>query len=83
MIDRLEGKVQGEDHAFGIGPTYNEITWEGLDFSAEQFASITDMNPVDWAQELALHTEHFQKLAYHLPQALVQTQDQLTRRILG
>jgi phosphoenolpyruvate carboxykinase (GTP) len=83
MIDRLEGKVQGEDHAFGIGPTYNEITWEGLDFSAEQFASITDMNPVDWAQELALHTEHFQKLAYHLPQALVQTQEQLTRRILG
>jgi phosphoenolpyruvate carboxykinase (GTP) len=83
MIDRLEGKVQGEDHAFGISPTYNEITWEGLDFSAEQFASVTDMNPEHWQQELALHAEHFEKLAYHLPQELVQTKDTLAQRILG
>ncbi|NIC42897.1 phosphoenolpyruvate carboxykinase (GTP) [Aquabacterium sp. A08] len=83
MIDRLEGKAQGEDHAFGISPTYGEITWDGLDFSAEQFASITDMNPADWAKELELHAEHFEKLAYHLPQELVQAKDQMAQRILG
>jgi phosphoenolpyruvate carboxykinase (GTP) len=83
MIDRLEGKVQGEDHAFGISPTYDEITWDGLDFSREQFASVTDMNPAHWQAELASHSEHFQKLAHHLPQALVDTQTRMAERILA
>ncbi len=83
MIDRIEGKVQGEDHAFGISPTYDEITWDGLDFSREQFASVTDMNPADWKAELDLHTEHFNKLAYHLPQELVDTKAKMEARILG
>lgn len=83
IIDRIEGKVQGEDHAFGISPTYDEITWDGLDFSREQFASVTDMNPADWKAELDLHTEHFNKLAYHLPQELVDTKAKMEARILG
>jgi phosphoenolpyruvate carboxykinase (GTP) len=83
MIDRLEGQAQGEDHAFGISPTYEEINWEGLDFSREQFASVTDMNAEDWKKELALHDEHFDKLAYHLPQELVATKAQMEARILG
>jgi phosphoenolpyruvate carboxykinase (GTP) len=83
MIDRLEGKVQGEDHAFGISPTYDEINWTGLSFSREQFDSVTDMNPAHWQTELASHSEHFQKLAHHLPQALVDTQARISARILG
>ncbi len=83
MIDRIEGKVQGEDHAFGISPTYDEINWTGLNFSREQFASVTDMNADDWAKELQLHTEHFEKLAYHLPKELVETKTKMEKRILG
>ncbi|WP_180683843.1 phosphoenolpyruvate carboxykinase (GTP) [Tepidicella baoligensis] len=81
MIDRIEGKVQGEDHAFGISPTYEEITWEGLDFSREQFESVTDMNPEHWKAELAMHAELFEKLAYHLPQELVDTKAQMEARL--
>jgi phosphoenolpyruvate carboxykinase (GTP) len=83
MIDRLEGKAQGEDHAFGISPTYEEINWEGLDFCREQFDSVTDMNPEHWKAELAMHTEHFQKLAYHLPQELMDTKAKMEARLLG
>ena len=82
MIDRLEGKVQGEDHAFGISPAYEEINWEGLNFSREQFESVTDMNPEHWKAELAMHTELFQKLAYHLPQELVDTKAKMEARLL-
>ncbi len=81
MIDRIEGKVKGEDHAFGISPTYEEITWEGLDFSREQFESVTDMNPEHWKAELAMHTELFQKLAYHLPQELIDTKGKMEARL--
>jgi len=83
MIDRIEGRAQGEDHAFGISPTYDEINWTGLNFSREQFEAVTDMNPEHWKAELALHAEHFEKLAYHLPQELVQAKDQMAARILG
>jgi phosphoenolpyruvate carboxykinase (GTP) len=80
MIDRLEGKVQGEDHAFGISPAYEEINWEGLDFSRAQFESVTDMNPEHWKAELGMHAELFEKLAHHLPQALNDTLSQLEQR---
>ncbi len=80
MIDRLEGKVQGEDHAFGISPAYDEINWEGLDFSRAQFESVTDMNPEHWKAELGMHAELFEKLAHHLPQALNGTLSQLEQR---
>ena len=80
MIDRLEGKVQGEDHAFGISPAYDEINWEGLDFSRAQFESVTDMNPEHWKAELGMHAELFEKLAHHLPQALNDTLSQLEQR---
>jgi len=83
MLDRIEGQAEGEDHAFGISPKYEEINWEGLDFSREQFESVTDMNPEHWKAELALHDEHFEKLAYHLPSALVATKNAMEARILG
>jgi phosphoenolpyruvate carboxykinase (GTP) len=83
MIDRLEGQAQGEEHAFGISPTYEAINWAGLDFSREQFESVNDMNPEHWKAELAMHTEHFQKLAHHLPQALVDTKAQIEARLLA
>lgn len=81
MLDRIEGKTQGHDNVFGISPNYEEIEWSGLDFSREQFATITDMNPTDWEQELKLHEELFQTLAYHLPQELVETKARMEQRL--
>ncbi|HRO82460.1 MAG TPA: phosphoenolpyruvate carboxykinase (GTP), partial [Alicycliphilus denitrificans] len=63
MIDRIEGSAQGEETAFGIAPRYAEINWNGLDFSAEQFRTVTSIDKSAWAEELKLHTEHFDKLA--------------------
>ena len=81
MLDRIEGQAQGHDNVFGISPNYEEIEWSGLDFSREQFATITDMNPTDWEQELKLHEELFQTLAYHLPQELVETKARMEQRL--
>ena len=81
MIDRLEGQATGVDHAFGISPTYGEITWTGLDFNEAQFNTVTSIDKAAWTQELALHAELFQQLAYHLPQELVETRLQLEKRL--
>ena len=34
MVDRIEGKAQGQENAFGVSPAYEELNWTGLDFSA-------------------------------------------------
>ncbi|MBK0110833.1 MULTISPECIES: phosphoenolpyruvate carboxykinase (GTP) [unclassified Delftia] len=81
MIDRLEGQAQGEQTAFGIAPQYAEINWTGLDFSTDQFASVTSIDKAAWAEEMQLHTEHFDKLAHKLPQELLVTKAELEKRL--
>jgi phosphoenolpyruvate carboxykinase (GTP) len=81
MLDRIEGKVQGQDNLFGVSPTYEEIEWSGLDFSRAQFDSVTHIDKADWTAELALHSELFTQLAYHLPQELVATKAQIEQRL--
>jgi phosphoenolpyruvate carboxykinase (GTP) len=81
MIDRLEGQVQGQETAFGIAPQYAEINWTGLDFDAAQFDSVTNIDKAAWAEEMKLHGEHFDKLAYNLPKAMLDTKAELEKRL--
>jgi phosphoenolpyruvate carboxykinase (GTP) len=81
MLDRIEGKVRGEDHAFGVSPAYEEITWTGLDFSRASFAAVTDVSLDDWTRELVLHDELFDKLAHGLPPELLATRAELETRL--
>ncbi|MBP7545056.1 MAG: phosphoenolpyruvate carboxykinase (GTP), partial [Acidovorax sp.] len=62
-------------------PQYAEINWSGLDFSAEQFASVTSIDRDAWADELVLHTTHFEQLAQGLPQELLATKAALEKRL--
>jgi phosphoenolpyruvate carboxykinase (GTP) len=81
MIDRLEGKALGEETMFGIAPTYSEINWNGIAFSAEQFKAVTNIDRAAWQAEFKLHDEHFAQLSYHLPQALLDTKAALQSRL--
>jgi phosphoenolpyruvate carboxykinase (GTP) len=81
MIDRLEGRGQGVEHAVGVTPRYEDIHWEGLDFTPQQYATVTGIDKAEWEQELALHDELFKQLAHHLPQALPQTKARIQQRL--
>ncbi|GAA6142481.1 phosphoenolpyruvate carboxykinase (GTP) [Hydrogenophaga sp. 5NK40-0174] len=81
MIDRLEGKAEGEQTMFGVAPTYGEINWTGLDFNAEQFATVTNIDKAAWEQELKSHGEHFDKLKDKLPKQLEETKAKLEERV--
>lgn len=81
MIDRIEGRAAGQQTAFGVAPTYGEINWTGLNFSADQFASVTSIDKAAWAEEMQLHTAHFDQLAYNLPQQLLATKKALEERL--
>jgi phosphoenolpyruvate carboxykinase (GTP) len=82
MIDRIEGTASGMDQPFGVSPTYSELNWQGLEFSPDQFNTVTSFDPAAWQQEMKLHAELFSQLKHHLPAALEATrlrlQDQVT-----
>jgi phosphoenolpyruvate carboxykinase (GTP) len=81
MLDRIDNTSGGTEHLFGISPTYNEIKWDGLDFTSEQFDTITSIDKAAWAEELKLHSELFEKLKYHLPSELEATKATLESKL--
>ncbi|MES2244384.1 MAG: phosphoenolpyruvate carboxykinase (GTP) [Pseudomonadota bacterium] len=81
MIDRLEDQAKGQDTIFGIAPQYAEINWAGLDFSAQQFNTVTSIDKAAWTEELKLHTDLFKQLEHHLPKELGETKAAIERRL--
>jgi phosphoenolpyruvate carboxykinase (GTP) len=81
MLDRLAGTAEGSENIFGTTPRYEDLTWDGLELSAEQFDTLTSIDKAAWHAELALHTELFDKLKHHLPQPLVEAKARLEKRL--
>jgi phosphoenolpyruvate carboxykinase (GTP) len=81
MIDRLEGQAQGQETMFGVTPTYGELNWTGLNFTAYQFKTVTSIDKDAWVAELKLHEELFTQLAYHLPAEMTSTKAALAARL--
>jgi phosphoenolpyruvate carboxykinase (GTP) len=73
MVGRVEGRASGAENVFGTSPRYEDLRWDGLDFTREQYASVIGIDRAAWQQELALHTELFKTLEYHLPAELPAT----------
>lgn len=81
MVGRIEGTAQGEEHAFGVSPHYEDIDWRGLDFSEAQFEQVISVDDAAWRAELALHAELFDTLQQNLPVALRDTKSAFEGRL--
>ena len=81
MLDRIAGTANGVEHVFGTTPRYEDISWQGSDFSESDFAAITSIDRAAWERELALHSELFTKLAHHLPKQLSAVKAQWSSRL--
>uniref|UniRef100_UPI0027BAF0EA phosphoenolpyruvate carboxykinase domain-containing protein n=1 Tax=Aquabacterium sp. TaxID=1872578 RepID=UPI0027BAF0EA len=81
MLGRLQGKAHGVENAFGISPTYEDINWNGLNFTKDQFQSVIGIDTAAWTQELKLHDELFTQLAHNLPAEMPATKAKLAQRL--
>jgi phosphoenolpyruvate carboxykinase (GTP) len=81
MIDRVEGKEGGVEHIAGVTPSYQDLVWDGLDFSAHAFEAVTHIDPLAWRAELDLHRSLFDQLAHNLPTELLETRAQWEARL--
>ncbi|MEO7152246.1 MAG: phosphoenolpyruvate carboxykinase (GTP) [Burkholderiaceae bacterium] len=81
VVERIEGRGQGEDNLFGITPSYRDLNWQGLDFTPQQFERVVGVDASAWSAELALHDDLFRTLAHHLPAELNDTKATLRSRL--
>jgi len=80
MIGRIEGSADGRENAFGTTPSYGDLNWNGLEFSAAQFDQVTSLDAQAWKTELDLHAELFRQLAHHLPVEMTATKATIEKR---
>ncbi len=83
MLERIDGTAGGQDNLFGVTPRYDDLNWSGLDFTREQYQSVTSIDRADWQKELALHGDLFQLLAARLPAALWDVKGTIEARLQG
>jgi phosphoenolpyruvate carboxykinase (GTP) len=81
MVGRIEGQAQGADNVFGVSPRFEDLRWDGLAFTREQFAAVIGIDKAAWQQELTLHAELFKQLESKLPAALPATKAQIEARL--
>jgi phosphoenolpyruvate carboxykinase (GTP) len=81
MLGRIDGHAGGVENAIGTSPRYEDLRWDGLAFTREQFDSVIGIEPAAWQQELALHQELFTQLAHGLPPELPATKARIEQRL--
>src|SRR5205085_10432269 len=48
IVERSRGRAAATETALGLLPGFENMDWRGLDFSREQFASVTSIDPEIW-----------------------------------
>ncbi|HVL55394.1 MAG TPA: phosphoenolpyruvate carboxykinase (GTP) [Burkholderiaceae bacterium] len=81
MLERVDGAAGGREHAMGVTPRYDDLHWQGLDFSREAFDRITTVDPTEWREELRQHDSLFAQLAQGLPPELPRLRDEIEQRL--
>ncbi len=70
IVARSRGKAMAIESPLGWMPRYEDIDWDGLDFSEEDFFSCMAINRRAWTAELLDVEELFMKLYTRLPKEM-------------
>lgn len=83
IVDRVRGRGAAVESPMGWVPRYEDMTWDGMDFSREKFTELTAIDAQGWAAELHSHTEFLGKFEDRLPQALLSVREKHLRNVNG
>jgi phosphoenolpyruvate carboxykinase (GTP) len=71
IVERCEGTAKGKSTPLGIMPSYEDLSWKGLEkFTRDQFSALSEVEHAAWAEELHSHDELLGTLGTHLPREL-------------
>jgi phosphoenolpyruvate carboxykinase (GTP) len=81
MLGRVQGSAQALENVFGYSPSYQDLNWDGMPFTQEQFNQVISVDNASWREELKLHEELFTQLSHGLPKVLTATKTKLESRL--
>lgn len=67
IVDRVHGRGYSIESPLGWIPRYEDITWDGLKFTREQFNKLMAVDSEAWKKEILSHEEFFARFYDKLP----------------
>lgn len=77
IFDCIHETANTAESPLGWMPTYDDIHWDGLDFSPEKFSELMKIDHHSWKTEIDLHEELLSKLSDKLPKEFVTIRNKL------
>jgi phosphoenolpyruvate carboxykinase (GTP) len=81
VVDRAHGRTLGKETPIGWTPRYEDMEWQGMNFSKEKFDELQEFDRPAWRQEVLGHEELFLDLHDHLPSEMVYERELLICRL--
>lgn len=81
IFDRVRGRGRGHEAQLGWVPHYDELNFEGLDFSREQYDELMSVSREEFRQELLSEADLYLDLYDHLPKELIFQRELLAGRV--
>ncbi|WP_083346882.1 phosphoenolpyruvate carboxykinase (GTP) [Terriglobus roseus] len=81
IVDRVRGRVRGQETPIGWIPKYHDINWNGLDFPEDKFNDLETVDRATWKREVMGHEEVFLLLHDHLPPEMIYERELLICRL--
>lgn len=82
-VKRINGEVEGRETVFGTVPTFEEMSWNGLDFDEDAFNKLMDINKDDSRREFEDQQKLFDGMGAKLPPALEEIRQSLLKEVQG
>ena len=81
IIDRIEGRADGQETPIGTVPTFESMDLEGLKTTRDQFDDAVAFRDEEWAEELTGIKEWFDRFGESLPQEMSSELERLEERL--
>jgi len=81
IVDRARVRAKARETSIGWVPDYDDMEWNGLNFSEPQFDELQKIDRSAWKHEVIDHEELFIELHDHLPKEMVYERELLICRL--
>jgi phosphoenolpyruvate carboxykinase (GTP) len=78
IVERARSSAHRIETPLGFQPAFEDLDWNGLDFTREQFEAAMNIDRGLWIKEIENHGELFDKLGDRLPKVLAVIREFLT-----
>jgi len=81
ITDRVNGKAEAVESPFGLMPRREDMNWQGLDFDADTFYKLMEVDKAAGQAEAEDQKAHFDKFGDHLPGEMETQREKLIQRL--